>query len=106
MFYFLLGIYFFYVAVKTWLAILQINFIRSEAKKPAVVLEQGEYETAAAAAISNQKFEIASLFYHAAIFVMWACWGLGAISGHAYKTGDIGDNVFMIMAFLLVSSLL
>ena len=35
-----------------------------------------------------------------------ACWGLGAISGHAYKTGDIGDNVFMVMVFLLVSSLL
>ena len=106
MFYFLLGIYFFYVAAKAILAILQINFIRAEAKKPAVVLEQGEYETAAAAAITNQKFEIAGLLYHAAIFMMWACWGLGAISGHAYKTGDIGDNVFMVMVFLLVSSLL
>ncbi|WP_314990920.1 M48 family metallopeptidase, partial [uncultured Campylobacter sp.] len=106
MFYFLLGIYFFYVAAKAWLAILQIGFIRAEAKKPAVVLEQGEYKTAAAAAISNQKFELISLLYHAAIFMMWACWGLGAISGHAYKTGDIGDNVFMVMVFLLVSSLL
>ncbi|WP_107698507.1 M48 family metallopeptidase [Campylobacter concisus] len=106
MFYFLLGIYFFYVAAKAILAILQINFIRAEAKKPAVVLEQGEYETAAAVAITNQKFEIAGLLYHAAIFMMWACWGLGAISGHAYKTGDIGDNIFMVMVFLLVSSLL
>ena len=106
MFYFLLGIYFFYVAAKAILAILQINFIRAEAKKPAVVLEQNEYETAAAVAISNQKFELISLLYHAAIFMMWACWGLGAISGHAYKTGDIGDNVFMVMVFLLVSSLL
>ena len=97
MFYFLLGVYFFYVAVKVTLVILQINFIRAEAKKPAVVLEQGEYESAASAAITNQKFEIASLFYHAAIFM---------ISGHAYKTGDIGDNVFMVMVFLLVSSLL
>ena len=68
MFYFLFGIYFFYVAAKAILAILQINFIRAEAKKPAVVLEQNEYETAAAAAITNQKFEIVSLFYHAAIF--------------------------------------
>ena len=72
MFYFLLGVYFFYVAAKVILAILQINFIRAEAKKPAVVLEQGEYESAAAAAITNQKFEIVSLFYHAAIFMMWA----------------------------------
>ena len=106
MFYFLLGIYFFYVAAKAILAILQISFIRAEVKRPAVVLSQREYETAAAAAITNQKFEIASLLYHAAIFMMWACWGLGAISGHAYKTGDIGDNVFMVMVFLLVSSLL
>ena len=106
MFYLLLGIYFFYVAAKAILAILQISFIRAEAKKPAVVLEQNEYETAAAAAIGNQKFELISLLYHAAIFMMWACWGLGAISGHAYKTGDIGDNVFLVMVFLLVSSLL
>ena len=106
MFYFLLGIYFFYVAVKATLAILQINFIRSEAKKPAVVLEQGEYESAASAAITNQKFEIASLFYHAAIFVMWACWGLGELYESAYKTGELRDHIIFVMSFLIISSLL
>ena len=106
MFYFLLGIYFFYVAAKAILAILQINFIRSEAKKPAVVLEQGEYESAAAAAITNQKFEIASLFYHAAIFVMWACWGLGELYESAYKTGELRDHIIFVMSFMIISSLL
>ena len=106
MFYFLLGIYFFYVAAKVILAILQINFIRSEAKKPAVVLEQGEYKSAAAAAITNQKFEIASLFYHAAIFVMWACWGLGELYESAYKTGELRDHIIFVMSFLIISSLL
>ena len=106
MFYFLLGVYFFYVAVKATLAILQINFIRAEAKKPAVVLEQGEYESAAAAAITNQKFEIASLLYHAAIFVMWACWGLGEMYESAYKTGELRDHIVFVMGFLIISSLL
>ena len=106
MFYFLLGIYFFYVAAKAILAILQINFIRSEAKKPAVVLEQGEYESAAAAAITNQKFEIASLFYHAVIFVMWACWGLGELYESAYKTGELRDHIIFVMSFMIISSLL
>lgn len=106
MFYFLLGVYFFYVAVKAILAILQINFIRSEAKRPAVVLEQNEYETAAAAAISNQKFEIASLFYHAAIFIMWACWGLGELYESAYKTGELRDHIIFVMSFMIISSLL
>jgi len=106
MFYFLLGVYFFYVAAKAILAILQINFIRSEAKKPAVVLEQGEYESAAAAAITNQKFEIASLFYHAAIFVMWACWGLGELYESAYKTEEPRDHIIFVMSFLIISSLL
>ena len=102
MFYFLLGIYFFYVAAKAILAILQINFIRSEAKKPAVVLEQGEYESAAAAAITNQKFEIASLFYHAVIFVMWACWGLGELYESAYKTGELRDHIIFVMSFMII----
>lgn len=106
MFYFLLGIYFFYVAAKAILAILQTNFIRSEAKKPAVVLEQGEYESAAAAAITNQKFEIASLLYHAAIFVMWACWGLGELYKSAYKTGELRDHIIFVMSFMIISSLL
>ena len=106
MFYFLLGVYFFYVAVKATLAILQINFIRAEAKKPAVVLEQGEYESAAAAAITNQKFEIASLLYHAAIFVMWACWGLGEMYESAYKTEELRDHIVFVMGFLIISSLL
>ena len=104
--YFLLGVYFFYVAVKAALAILQINFIRAEAKKPAVVLEQGEYESAAAAAITNQKFEIASLFYHAAIFMLWACWGLGEMYESAYKTGEMRDHIIFVMSFLIISSLL
>jgi len=106
MFYFLLGVYFFYVAAKAILAILQINFIRLEAKKPAVVLEQGEYESAAVAAITNQKFEIASLFYHAAIFVMWACWGLGELYESAYKTGELRDHIIFVMSFMIISSLL
>ena len=106
MFYFLLGIYFFYVAAKAILVILQINFIRSEVKKPAVVLEQGEYESAAAAAITNQKFEIASLFYHAAIFVMWACRGLGELYESAYKTGELRDHIIFVMSFMIISSLL
>ena len=106
MFYFLLGIYFFYVVSKAILAILQINFIRSEAKRPAVVLEQGEYKSAAAAAITNQKFEIASLLYHAAIFMMWACWGLGELYESAYKTGEPRDHIIFVMSFLIISSLL
>ena len=85
---------------------MQINFIRSEAKKPAVVLEQGEYESAAAAAITNQKFEIASLFYHATIFVMWACWGLGELYESAYKTGELRDHIIFVMSFMIISSLL
>ena len=106
MFYFLLGVYFFYVAVKAALAILQINFIRAEAKKPAVVLEQGEYESAAAAAITNQKFEIASLFYHAALFMLWASWGRGEMYESAYKTGEMRDHIIFVMSFLIISSLL
>ena len=106
MFYFLLGIYFFYVAAKAILAILQISFIRAEAKRSAVVLGQGEYESAAAAAITNQKFEIASLFYHATIFVMWACWGLGELYESAYKTGELRDHIIFVMSFMIISSLL
>ena len=58
MFYTLLSIYVFYVIFKLFLAILQIGFVRAEAKKEPVVLEESEYKNAAVAAVTNLKFEI------------------------------------------------
>ena len=103
---YLLGIYFLYVFVKIYLAALQINFVQNEAKKAAVVLPQSEYENAARVAVVNQKFEIASLIYHAVIFTMWAVCGLKFLNSLAIKTGGIGENIIFVMSFLVISSLL
>ena len=40
---------------KLFLAILQIGFVRAEAKKEPVVLEESEYKNAAVAAVTNLK---------------------------------------------------
>ncbi|WP_169754245.1 M48 family metallopeptidase [Campylobacter curvus] len=103
---YLLGIYFLYVLVKIYLAALQINFVQNEAKKPAVVLSQSEYENAARVAIVNQKFEIASLVYHTVIFTMWVGCGLQFLNSLVIKTGTIGENIIFVMSFLVISSLL
>ena len=76
MFYTLLFIYIFYVIFKLFLANLQIGFVRAEAKKEPVVLEESEYKNAAVAAVTNLKFEIFSLVYHAVIFFVWISFGL------------------------------
>ena len=103
---YLLGIYFLYVFVKIYLAVLQINFVQNEAKKAAVVLPKDEYENAARVAIVNQKFEIISLVYHAVIFTMWAGCGLKFLNSLVVKTGAISENIIFVMSFLVISSLL
>ncbi|MDO5045268.1 M48 family metallopeptidase [Campylobacter sp.] len=106
MFNFLIGLFIFYTVVKIYLAFLQINFISKESADKAVVLSEEEYKSAAKIAIANQKFQVFSLIYHAAIFAMWAFWGLKFLADVALKTGDISDNIVFVMSFLIISSIL
>ena len=106
MFYTLLFIYIFYVIFKLFLANLQIGFVRAEAKKEPVVLEASEYKNAAVAAVTNLKFEIFSLIYHAIIFFAWISFGLKMLSSVCLKDGTTFENILFVMSFLLISSLL
>lgn len=106
MFYTLLFIYIFYVIIKLFLANLQISFVRAQAKKEPVVLEESEYKNAAVAAVTNLKFEIFSLIYHAVIFFAWISFGLKMLSDACLKEGTTFENIIFVMSFLLISSLL
>ena len=106
MFYTLLFIYIFYVIFKLFLANLQISFVRAQAKNEPVVLEANEYKNAAVAAVTNQKFEIFSLIYHAIIFFAWISFGLKMLSDACLKDGATFENIIFVMSFLLISSLL
>ena len=106
MFYTLLFIYIFYVIFKLFLANLQIGFVRTEARKEPVVLEASEYKNAADAAVTNLKFEIFSLIYHAVIFFAWISFGLKMLSNACLKDGTTLENIIFVMSFLLISSLL
>ena len=106
MFYFLITLYFFYVATKIYLATLEINFVRSESVKEAVVLDANEYKEAAKIRVANEKFQIISLIYHLAIFMMWAFWGLKTLAESTLKSGFISDNIVFVMSFIVISSIL
>lgn len=105
MFYFLVSLYLIYVGVKIYLANLEINFVRTEAKKPAVVLSEDEYKDAAQIKVQNQQFEIISAIYGAVCFLIWLFWGLGALY-EAALGGEVSvtRSIIFVMSFIVIDA--
>ncbi|SUW88964.1 M48 family peptidase [Campylobacter hyointestinalis] len=106
MLFFLIGIYIIYTIYKIYLSFLQINFVKQAAKKPAVVLEQVDYEKAANVAIINEKFSIISNLYSCVLLILWSVFGASFLQNLIVKDDTILQNTLLVVAFLLISSVL
>ncbi|AQW87680.1 peptidase, M48 family [Campylobacter pinnipediorum subsp. caledonicus] len=95
-----------YVCAKTYISLLQINFIKKHSKEEAVVLEQSEYENAAKIAIENQKFDIFSNIFSVTISLLWLGFGLKILFANTVKTDSILENVIFVVSFLLINTII
>ena len=106
MFLILTILYILYVVIKLTLSLLQINFISQKAKDKAVILNEADYQNAAIVAISNQKFEIFTLFYHGIIFFCWISFGLSYLNGFVLLNFDSFTDEILVMFFLVINVIL
>lgn len=106
MFLILTILYILYVVIKLILSLLQINFISQKAKDKAVILNEADYQNAAIVAISNQKFEIFTLFYHGIIFFCWISFGLSYLNGFVLLNFDSFTDEILVMFFLVINVIL
>ncbi|QCD45447.1 M48 family metallopeptidase [Campylobacter mucosalis] len=103
MIYFLVFIYFLYVFLRCFFAILQINFIKNASLKKAVVLSDDEYKNAANIAIQNQKFELTSLIFNALVAIFWIVFGLKILYAYVVTDDTIAQNIAFAMAFVFIN---
>ncbi|MBR8462675.1 M48 family metallopeptidase [Campylobacter sp. faydin G-105] len=106
MFYALIFLYLLYTLVRIYLCILDINFVKNESYKPAVVLSEDEYKNAAIIKIDNHKFEIIGALFHAFVFIIWATWGLRALSEITLTQNAMSENIIFVMSFLLINAVI
>ncbi|ELD5395897.1 M48 family peptidase, partial [Campylobacter lari] len=61
----------FYTFLMIYISYHQINFIKKEKVKQAVILDKNDYENAANIAIENEKYKIFSNIYNLIINIVW-----------------------------------
>lgn len=87
-------IYFFYILIKIYIAIMQIGTIDSAKKQPPVLLSPSNYIKAACYAKDKEKLSIASTLAEYALFLFWIGFGLSWL-----------DNLLTLQSPLLKSVL-
>lgn len=98
MIYFVIGLFVAYTAIKVFLELLELNYIKKEKNSP-VILDEKEYKEAALIAITNLKFSIVQLIYSLLIALCWVLFGLKLLY-------FFGDGTFFVLAFLIIGALL
>ena len=120
-----------YTLVFVGISAVQINFLKKEKAKKAVILDEKTYQEAANIAIANEKFAIFSHFYSLVLSVAWLLWGFAWLKGcvigepatlanaadTAFATaanatpstasaGSTLENTLFLLAFLIINTLL
>lgn len=101
---YLILIYLIYTIYKISLSFLELNFVKSKMNDEPVVLERDEYKSAANVKITNEKFEIFSIFYSFVIAIFWIVFGLKSLQNLIYNAGfseAISSSIFVISFLIL-----
>ena len=85
---------------------VQINFLKKEKAKKAVILDEKTYQEAANIAIANEKFAIFSHFYSLVLSVAWLLWGFAWLGEFVVETNSTLENTLFLLAFLIINTLL
>lgn len=88
------------------LSCLEINFVKQNMLKKAVVLNEDEYKNAAKIAIENQKFNIINSVYGAILVLIWSVWGVGFLQNLIAKDNTILQNTIFVVVFFIILGIL
>lgn len=88
------------------LSCLEINFIKQNMLKKAVVLNEDEYKNAAKIAIKNQKFNIINSVYGTILVLIWSVWGVGFLQNLIAKDNTILQNTIFVVVFFIILGIL
>ncbi len=85
---------------------VQINFLKKEKAKKAVILDEKTYQEAANIAIANEKFAIFSHFYSLVLYMAWLLWGFAWLGEFVVETNSTLENTLFLLAFLIINTAL
>ncbi|MCR6573472.1 M48 family metallopeptidase [Campylobacter insulaenigrae] len=84
----------------------QIQFIKKERNKQAVILSENDYINAANIAIENEKYKIFSNIYHLIVNIAWLSFGFLYLKDFFIEENSTFENTLFLLAFLLILSIL
>lgn len=106
MLYLLIALFLAYSLVGIALEILELKFVKNEARKEAVVLSEDEYKKAAIISQANHKFKAFSIAYDFIVLVFWLSFGLKFLYQICVTDGTVVENLLFVMSFIVINSLL
>lgn len=96
----------FYTFLMIYISYHQINFIKKEKVKQAVILDKNDYENAANIAIENEKYKIFSNIYNLIINIAWLSFGFLYLKEIFIKENSTLENTLFLLSFLFILSIL
>lgn len=102
----LVSILFIYTAFVVFISFNQINFLKKEKNKKAIILEENEYKNSANIAIENEKFKIFSNIYSFFVNSCFIIFGFAFLKDIFIKDNDIFENTLFLLSFLVILSVL
>ncbi|MCR6594062.1 M48 family metallopeptidase [Campylobacter insulaenigrae] len=95
-----------YTLFTLYISYNQIQFIKKERNKQAVILSENDYINAANIAIENEKYKIFSNIYHLIVNIAWLSFGFLYLKDFFIKENSTFENTLFLLAFLLILSIL
>lgn len=102
----LVSILFIYTVFVVFISFNQINFLKKEKNKKAIILEENEYKNSANIAIENEKFKIFSNIYSFFVNSCFIIFGFAFLKDIFIKDNDIFENTLFLLSFLVILSVL
>ncbi|MCR6583131.1 M48 family metallopeptidase [Campylobacter insulaenigrae] len=95
-----------YTLFTLYISYNQIQFIKKERNKQAVILSENDYINAANIAIENEKYKIFSNIYHLIVNIAWLSFGFLYLKDFFIEENSTFENTLFLLAFLLILSIL
>lgn len=95
-----------YTLVCVAISLTQINFLKKERAKKAVILDEKAYKEAANIGIENEKFSICSRIYMLALYGLWLLFGFAYLRSFIISENSTLENTLFLLVFLVANTLL
>ncbi|MFZ5375151.1 MAG: M48 family metallopeptidase [Campylobacterota bacterium] len=101
----IIGVYTFYIFVRTYVSVMQIGYVNRLRCKGAVLMGEAQYRDAAAYAIAKERLSIVEGFVEYFLFLAWMGGMIAWLDGALMEEGGMIRTIGTVMGLVMINAL-